>query len=63
MLIIISLAILAIFADLLAPYPDPGDSDNYDPDYTLRHLEEAPSKTHILGTTRNGKDMLMIGRG
>jgi peptide/nickel transport system permease protein/oligopeptide transport system permease protein len=60
LLIIISLAILAIFADLLAPYPNPGNNENYDPDYTLKHLEEAPSKTHILGTTRNGKDMLSV---
>ena len=60
LLIIITLAVLAIFADLLAPYPDPGDNENYDPDYALKHLEEAPSKTHILGTTRNGKDMLSV---
>jgi len=60
LLIILTLAILAIFADLLSPYPDPGNNENYDPDYTLKHLEEAPSKTHILGTTRNGKDMLSV---
>ena len=60
LLIIITLAVLAIFADLLAPYPDPGDNENYDPDYALKHLEEAPSRTHILGTTRNGKDMLSV---
>lgn len=60
LLIITSLVIVAMFADMLSPYPDPGNTENYDPRYALKHLEEAPSKTHILGTTRNGKDMLSV---
>jgi ABC-type dipeptide/oligopeptide/nickel transport system permease subunit len=60
LLIIMTLVIMAIFADLLAPFPDPGDTRNYNPDYALKHLEEPPSTTHILGTTRNGKDMLSV---
>ncbi len=60
MLIIITLVIVAVFAHLLSPYPDPGNPDNYDHEYSLQHLEEPPSKNHILGTTRNGKDMLSV---
>jgi len=60
LLIIITLVIVAIFADVLAPYPDPSRTINYDPNYALKHLEEPPSKNHILGTDRNGRDMLSV---
>jgi ABC-type dipeptide/oligopeptide/nickel transport system permease subunit len=60
LLIIISLAIVAIFADVLSPYPDPSKVENYDPTYALKHLEEPPSRTHILGATKNGRDMLSV---
>jgi peptide/nickel transport system permease protein/oligopeptide transport system permease protein len=59
-LIIITLSVMAVFAGLLAPYPDPGNPRNYDHEYALQHLAEPPSRTHILGTTRNGKDMLSV---
>jgi ABC-type dipeptide/oligopeptide/nickel transport system permease subunit len=58
LLIILTLVVTAIFAHLLSPYPDPSKVENYNPNYALRHLEEPPSKTHLLGTTKNGRDML-----
>jgi peptide/nickel transport system permease protein/oligopeptide transport system permease protein len=60
LLIILTLVVVAVFADQLSPYPNPGNTKNYDPNYALKHLEEPPSRTHILGTTRNGKDMLSV---
>jgi len=60
LLIIITLVIIAIFANVLSPYPDPSRTVNYDPNYALKHLEEPPSKAHILGTDRNGRDMLSV---
>jgi len=60
LMVILTLAVVAIFADILSPYPDPSDVANYDPSYALKHLEEPPSKAHILGTTRNGRDMLSV---
>lgn len=60
LMIILTLTVVAVFADLLSPYPDPSKVENYDPSYALKHLEEPPSRTHILGTTRNGRDMLSV---
>ena len=48
--IIIAVALVAIFAPFLAPYP-------YDDQNTKRALEP-PSKDHLLGTDRLGRDIL-----
>ena len=50
LMVVIFLALLAIFADVLAPYP-----------YTkvnFSRLNEAPSRTYPLGTDQIGRDLL-----
>lgn len=50
MLIILSLAAIAVFAPLLAPY-DPNEQDLY-------RILEGPSRQHLLGTDDVGRDVL-----
>ncbi|HEY8491748.1 MAG TPA: ABC transporter permease [Dehalococcoidia bacterium] len=50
MIIVLSLVATALLADAIAPYPP----DKID----LRNSLEGPSREHLLGTDRNGKDTL-----